>query len=171
MPSPSQHSALFRNEREKVTRPDQILWHGFRINNRSNGPCAFLRTDPRSTTDVIDRNGERSMIRSRVHRRIHHLPKLKPTRQFGHDRHTELATTMGDHKLHNLGRHLVGCSNEISLVFAGFVINNDHHPAFGQGFQCIFHAGVIQVERHTGLQKPRLISVNRFTIILSYTKE
>ena len=76
------------------------------------------------------RNGARVLLDHRV--------QIEPLRQVGHDRHAELAPPVRDHERDRLGRHPLGRRDEVALVLALIVVDDDHHAPLGHRLQRIF---------------------------------
>ena len=86
----------------------------------------------RWSTGTVNGRAERGAVL------LDHRVQIELLRPLGHDRHAELAPPVRDHERDRLGRHAIGRRDEVALVLALIVVDDDHHAPLGHGFQRVF---------------------------------
>ena len=131
MASSRQHAAGLRDQRENVTRLDDVV-----------GPCAGGGGDPnrmgaicrrdarRHAVRGLDRHREIRAMRRAVDRR--HRREVQLSRALVGDRHANQAAAELRHEIDRLGRDAIGCDDEIALVLAVFLVDEDDHASIAQ---------------------------------------
>ena len=121
-----QHAAVARHQRKDVAGADDVVGalvgidgHRHRarpVGGRDAGGHAFAR---------LDRGGEGGLVAGLVvpgHQR--QVEPLDPVLVHGE---AHQAAAEADHEVDRLGRHLLGCDNQIAFILPVLVVRHDHH--------------------------------------------
>ena len=120
----AEDAALLRLEREDVAGTDEIARLGEGIGEDLNGAGPVGGADPGGdAVGGIDRDGEIGAVRFGVP--SHHEGQAEALGGFLGDGGADETASMGGHEVDRLGGDLGGGADEVALVFAVFVIDDD----------------------------------------------
>ena len=136
-----EHAAVAVAQREDVTGPGEVLGPGV------VGRAARARWSTRSAAEMpvlvpcagVDRDGERGALALGVvgdHQREAQLVEPLPL-----DGHADHAAGVADHERHRLGRHGLGGHDQVALVLAVGVVDDDHDLAARDGGDGVLDLG------------------------------
>ncbi len=111
-----QHAPFLRHQWIKVAGPNEIGRFRLRIDDFVDRARPLGSGYAGAATAMIDRHGEGRLQRGGV--LLDDLRQMQPVGHLGQDRHAELPSPVGDHKIDDLGRHFLGGADEIPLVLA-----------------------------------------------------
>ena len=138
MSRPAQHPLLAGTQRIDMARTPQIRRTGGGIGQRTDRGGAVVDRDAGGATlpQQVDRHGEGSPQQRSVVL-LHHVQfQLLAARL--RKRCAEHAAAVGEHEIDDLGGDFLGGDDEIALVFAVFVVDDDHDPALAEILDSLF---------------------------------
>ena len=121
-----ENATLCRAQRKDVSRRDNVSGPGFGIHSSQNRARPIMRRYAGGYARMrLDRNRERRCPAALI--AVRHGRQLQPVDLLTTQRQTDQAPPIGGHEVYSFRSRKLPSNNEIPLVFAVFVINQDHH--------------------------------------------
>ena len=119
----AQNAALFGFKGEDMAGTRKIGRLRLRIGERTDRHRFFRRRDSRFCVDMIDGDGERRAKTRGV--MLNHLRQFESPTCFREQRNARLTATVPQHKIDVFRRNFFRGADEVALVFAVFVVDDD----------------------------------------------
>ena len=140
MASAHQDAALNRLQGEDVTRLNKICWLGISGNRRLHCACAVGSRDAgRDTLGRLNRSREGGRFLVAVAQG--HGRQFETLAVFAAQGQANQAASKARHEVDRVRRDVVGCQQQIALVFAVFFIDQNDHASGAQVGHNIFNGG------------------------------
>ncbi len=146
VPGAHQRAALAREQRKHVPRRDDVLAAGFRIDRDRDGARAVMRGDAgRHPLARLDRDGERRLVPRAV--RLAHQRQAELLDPLAGEREADQPARMAGHEIHRLRRRELRRDDEIALVLAILVIDEDEHAPGARLLDQLLGGGEVVLQR------------------------
>ena len=139
MSSTAKHATITSTKWMNMSWPSQIRRFCFRICQRTDCHCSVIHgnTCGTTTSNQIDRNGERRFVQRRIICNLHLQFQFR-TSVFA-NRCAKFSTTVTNHKIYFFGSDFFRRNYEIALIFTVFVVNHNHKISFLEFLQRLFY--------------------------------
>ena len=142
--SACQHTAVLGVERIDVSRAAKPFGTSFGISQSTHSGCAVVGGNACGAAfEEVDRHGERRAEHGSV--ALHLVFEVKLSATLFSDWGAKHATSLLEHVVDLFGRDEFRSSDEVALIFAIFIIDNDEKFSSLEIFQSLFYGGKLNV--------------------------
>ena len=140
MPGAHQDAAVAGAQREDVARRRDVLRTRARVDRHRDGAGAVVGGDAgRDALARLDRHGEGGLVARRVRGRHQRQPeRVEP---FAGEGQADQPPAMRRHEVDRVRRAHLGGDDEVALVLAVLVVDEDEHPAVARVLDDLLHRG------------------------------